>query len=108
MTALIEVERRLTGFPSRIPDGVAILDVEVAAAIVHRHVVVAITGDTAELGVLVKTVSACCIGDERKEILIAQIIDPGPRSLRVSNNILSMLVIEVSVTFLLFHMFVLV
>ena len=108
VTALVEVERRLTGFPSRIPDGVAILDVEVTAAIVHRHVVIAITGDTAELGVLVKTVSTCGIRDERKEVLVAQIIDPGPRSLRVSNNILSMLVIEVSVTFLLFHMFVLV
>ena len=102
MTALIEVEWRLTGFPTRVPHGIAILDVEITPAVVHRHVVVAIAGDTAELSVLVEAVATGGIRDEGEKILIAQIVDPGPRSLRVCNDILAMLVVEMTVTFL-FH-----
>ena len=64
MTALVEVERRLTGLPSRVPHGVAVLDIEIAAAIVHRHVVVAIARDTAELGILIEGVATSSVGDQ--------------------------------------------
>ena len=40
MTTLIVVERRLAGLPSRIPHGAAIVDVEVAATVIHPHIVV--------------------------------------------------------------------
>ena len=58
MTALVEVERSLTGFPTWIPNRVAILDVEIASTVVHRHIIVAIARDTAELGILVEAVAA--------------------------------------------------
>ena len=105
VTALIEVERRLARLPAWVPDGVAVLDIEVSSAIVHRYIVVAIAGDTTELGILVEAVAASGIRDEREEILIAQIVDPGPRSLRVCDDVLAMLVVEMTVTFL-FHNFV--
>ena len=64
MTALVEVERRLAGLPSRIPNGIAILDIEVATAIIHRYIIVAIARDATELGILVEAVAACGVGDE--------------------------------------------
>ena len=64
MTALVEVERRLTGLPTRIPHGIAILDVEVAATVVHRYVVVTIAGDTTELRILVEAVTAGGVRDQ--------------------------------------------
>ena len=102
MAALIEVERCLARFPTGIPDGLAILDVEVATAIVHRHVVVAITGDAAELGILVEGIATGGVADEREEILIAQIVDPRPWGLWVGDDILAVGVIKMSV-FLVCH-----
>jgi len=102
MTALVEVEWRLARFPTWIPHGIAILDVEITPAVVHRHVVVAIAGDTAELGILVEAVATSGVRDEGEKILVAQIVDPGPRSLRVCDDILAVLIVEMTVTFL-FH-----
>ena len=64
MTALIAVERRLAGLPSRIPHGAAIVDVEVATAVVHRHAVVAVARQAAELGILVEAVAAGGVGNQ--------------------------------------------
>ena len=102
MTTLIEVEWCLARLPSRIPHRAIVVDVKIASAIVHRHVVVAIASDTAELGILIKRVASSGIGNQRKKVLIAQIVNPGPRSLRVSNYIFTMLVIKVSIAFI-FH-----
>jgi hypothetical protein len=46
VAALIAVEWRLAWFPAWIPDGIAILDVEVATTVVHRYPVVAIAAHT--------------------------------------------------------------
>ena len=102
MTALVEVEGCLTRFPTRVPYGIAILDVEIASTIVHRYVVVTIAGDTTELRILVEAITAGGVRDQREEILVAQVVDPGPRGLRVCDDILAMLVVEMTVTFL-FH-----
>jgi hypothetical protein len=103
MTTLVEVERGLTGLPARIPDSIAILNIKVPTPIVHRYIVVTITGDATELGILIKAVSTCGVTNQREEVLIAQIVDPGPRGLGICNDILTMLVVKVTVTFLLFH-----
>ncbi len=100
MAALIAIEWSLARFPTWVPDGVTVLDVEVATAIVHRYPVVAIAGDAAELGVLIEGVATSCVGDEREEILVAQIVDPRPWGLRVSNHVLAIGVIEMTVLFL--------
>ena len=62
MSALVGVERRAARFPSRTPYRVAILDVEIASVVVHRHIVVAIAGDAAELGILIETISTGGVG----------------------------------------------
>ena len=61
VTALIEIKLSLAGFPAGIPDGVAVLYVEIAAARVHRHTVITVACDTAELGILAEAVTACGI-----------------------------------------------
>ena len=57
MTTLIRVERRLTGFPTWIPYRLAILDIEIATTGIHRHAIIAIAYDAAELGILIEVVA---------------------------------------------------
>ena len=97
MTTFIGVQRRFAGFPSRIPYSIPILDVEIAPYTVHRHAVIAITGYTAELGILIKIIAASGIAYQAEEIFISQIIDPRKRCLRSRDHILTMLVIKISV-----------
>jgi len=54
MTALVEIEWSFAGLPSWVPNCVAVLDVKVSATIIHGNIVVTITSDTAELGILVE------------------------------------------------------
>ena len=71
MAALIAVERCAARFPSRVPHCVTVLDVEIAAVVVHRHVVVAVACDAAELCVFVERVASGSVGDQREEVLVA-------------------------------------
>lgn len=100
VAALIAVEWRLAWFPAWIPDGIAILDVEVATTIIHRYPVVAIAGETTELGILIERIPTCCVGDKREEILVTQIVDPRPWGLWVSNHVLAIGVIKMTILFL--------
>ena len=106
MSALVEVEWRLAGFPTRIPNRALsiflINDVKVSATVVHRYPIVTIAGDAAEFCILVEGVSTSGVRDEREEVFVAQIVDPRPRCLRVGNHILTMFVIEMTIAFL-FH-----
>ena len=61
VTALIAVESSLTGFPTRIPNGFAVLDIEVTTTSIHGNTVIAVARDTAELGILVEIVTTCSI-----------------------------------------------
>ena len=61
MTAFVRVERSLARLPSRVPHRAIVVDVEIASAIVHRHTVVAITGDATELSVFVEVVTSGCV-----------------------------------------------
>jgi hypothetical protein len=105
MATLVEVEWRLAGLPPRVPDSVAVLDIEIPTSIVHRYIIVAITGDAAEFGILVERIAAGGVGDEREKVLVAQVVNPWPWGLRISDDILAMLVVEMTITFLLFHYF---
>ena len=96
VAARIGVEGGLRRLPAGIPDRVAVLDVKVLAARVHRHVVVAVARDAAELRVLEEGVAACGVGDEREEVLVAEIVDPRPRGLRVGDHVFAVGVVKVS------------
>ena len=54
VAALVEIEWRLAGLPSGIPHAAIVVDVEVASAVIHRHIIVAIARDAAELGIFVE------------------------------------------------------
>ena len=96
VAAFVCVERCLAGFPSGTPHRATIVDVEVAATGIHRHAIVAVARDTAELGVFVETVAASGVADETEEILIAQIVNPGKRCLRVGDDILAVFVVKIT------------
>ena len=95
--ALVEVQGRAAGFPSGSPDRVAVLDIKIAAAAVHRYAIVAVAQDTPVAGVAAEAVAARRIGNQGKEVVGAQVIDPGPGRCGVGNDILPALVIEMTV-----------
>ena len=76
MAALVEIELRLDRRPARIPDRAVVGDIEVPAAHVDRHIVVAVTGDAAQTGILIEAVAAGGVGDQGKESLRSEVIDP--------------------------------
>ena len=49
-------------------------------------------------------IASGCVGDEREEVFVAQVVDPGPGCFGVGNHILTVFVVEVTVAFL-FHSF---
>jgi hypothetical protein len=99
MPALIEIKRRLARLPARVPDGIAVLDVIIASAIIHRHSVISIPQDPAELGVLAEAIATGSIGDEGEEILRAHVVDPRPRGGGIRDDVLAVRVVEMSVFF---------
>ena len=96
VAALVAVELGLYGGPAGIPDGVAVLDVEVSAAHVYRDVVVAVTGDTAQTSVLIEAVSACGVGYQRKESLCSEVVYPRIGGTGRSNDILTFFVVKMT------------
>ena len=104
VAALVAVQRCLARFPAGRPHRVAVLDVEVASAVVHGHAVIAVARDAAELGILVEAVASGRIGYQGEEIFIAQVVDPGPGRLRVGDDVFAVRVVKVTVLFV-FHTF---
>ena len=79
VAAAVAVKLRLHGLPAGVPDALAVLDIKMKALGIERAVVVAIARQTAQPRVAVKRIAACRVGAERKEILAAEIVDPGQR-----------------------------
>ena len=96
MAAGIFVKFRLNRLPAGVPDGIAFLDVEIAAIGIGGDVIVAVTRDTAELCILVEAITTCRVGDQAEECLAAQIIDPWQRRFGVGDDVLAVCVIEMS------------
>ena len=83
VAALILVQWSTAGLPAWIPHGVTVLDIIIAAAIVHGDAVIAVTQYAAELCILAEAIAAGGIGNQGKEILRAQIVYPWPRCCRI-------------------------
>ncbi len=86
VAAFIEIERSHARFPAGIPYRIAILDIKIASAHVHRNSVIAVTGQPPELRILVERVSAGSIADQSEKIFIAEIIDPWIRRGRICDH----------------------
>ena len=106
LTALVGVERGLARQEGGRPGvdrlgvdcvGVHQAQVVVARAVVSRNVVVTVTGDAAQLCVLVEGVAAAGIGDQGEEVFVAEIIDPWQRGCWGLDHVFAGGVIEMAV-----------
>ena len=97
MAAGVLVQLGFDRLPAGVPHGAAVLDVEVAAAVVHGLVVIAVAGHAAQPCVAVEAVAARGVADDAKEILAAQIVDPGVRRSWRINDIFTGLVVKMAV-----------
>ncbi len=97
VAALVLVELGLDRLPARVPDGAAIVHVEVTTAHVVGHVVVAVAGQTTKLGVLPEGVAAGCVGAETEELILAEVVEPRQRSIGTGDDIFARRVFKVPV-----------
>ena len=94
MTALIAVKLSLYRLPTWIPNGIAVLYVEIMTAIIKRNIIVTITCKSQQLCILIEAIAATCVGLNREEILTAKVINPWQGGFWGGNDILSGAVIE--------------
>ena len=99
MTALIKVKWRLTRLPTRIPYRSIIVDIEIPAAIIHRHTIIAVASDAAELGILIEVITSGRIGNQAEKVLVAEVIDPRERRGWISDDVLAFCVVIMSISF---------
>ena len=97
MTALVAVEWGLGRLPARVPDRLAVADVEVAAAEVVGGVVVPVPRQAAELGVAPERVAACRVRAEAEEVVLAEVVEPRQRRVGPRDDVLPPGVVEPSV-----------
>ena len=96
LTAIL-IQRRFDRLPSRIPDRVAVFNIEVFPAGIRRHIVVAIARQAQHQGIPIKGIAARGVADQRKEVIAPQIIDPRIRRIRPGNDECFRLIIKISV-----------
>ena len=87
VAALVAVQLGLGGLPAGIPYGIAVLNIVIPAVRVRWYVIVAVAGDTPQLGIPVKAVPAGRVGNKAEECLTAQIVDPRQRRARRGDDI---------------------
>ena len=97
MAALEGIEFGAGRFPTGIPDRLALLHIQEAAVVIHRVVVVAITREATELGVLPEGVAARGLRRHAEELVLAEIIQPGQGRVWACDNIFAVGVVKVSV-----------
>ena len=93
---LISVQIGLGWHPSGIPDGIAIFNIVVVSIAVERNIVITVSRQTKKLCIFIEAIATAGIGDQRKEILRTQIVDPWEWCLRRGNNIFFVRIIEIS------------
>ena len=96
VTALITVKLGLRRLPSGIPYRILILDIKISAVRVSRHIVVAITGQTKQFGILIEGIATAGVRNKAEKIFTAQIVDPGKRGTRGCNHVFSSVIIEIT------------
>ncbi len=97
VAALVAVERGLRRLPARVPDRAAVVDVEVAAAEVERHVVVPVARQAPQLGVAPEGEAAGGVRAEADQLVLAQVVQPRQRRVRAMDHVLAPGVVELAV-----------
>ena len=94
VTAFIGIQLCFCRRPARRPDGAVVVDIEVTTAHVNRNVVVTVSGDSTQTGILKEVVAAGCVGNQREEFLGTQVIDPRIRGSWILNHVFLVCVIK--------------
>ena len=76
MAAFVRINRSFGRHCARIPDGAAIINIVILSVGIQRDGVVTISGNTQQFGILIEAVPAAGIGDQSKEVLTAELVDP--------------------------------
>ncbi len=105
VAAAVGVQISLDRLPARVPDAVAVLDIIVVAPAVHGAVVIAVSGQAEKLGIFIETVATGRVGNQSEKVLGSQVVNPGEGSFRSSNNILSFLIVKMSILHDICHPF---
>ena len=101
--ALVSVQIGLGWHPAWIPDRISFFNIVVVSVAIIRNIVVTVSRQTKQLSIFIEAIASACVGDQRKEILGTQIVDPRKRSLRRSDDVFLIRIIEISK----FHVFIL-
>ena len=96
VTAGVAVQLCLGRLPADVPDGPAVPNVYMIAVCVQGTGVIAVTGQTAESGILIKGISACGIRQNGKKLLTAQVVDPRQGRAGSGDHIFFLRVIKIS------------
>ena len=82
--------------PRGTPDRFAVVNIEVSSSHISRYVVIAIAGDAAKSCILIEAISACGVGNKGEEPFCAKVVYPRVGGLRLSDDIFTVLVVEIS------------
>jgi hypothetical protein len=96
VAAFIGVQLRFGRLPAGIPDGIPVFNIDVFAVAVIGLVIIAVSGDPEELGVLIEGIASAGIGDQTEEVSVSQVVDPGQRRPGRRNDIFASVVIKIS------------
>ena len=96
VTAFIGINRCPGRHRARIPDGIPIFNIVILSVRINRKRVVTITGDTKQFRIFIETITTTGVGNQRKESVCTQIVDPWKRSIRGGNHIFSGFIIKMS------------
>ena len=96
MSAAVPVEFRLNRLPAGIPDGVSVFYIKVKAFLIQRAVVIAVARDSPQSCIAVEAVAAGGVAQQREEVLVSEVVDPGQRSTWCRNDIFASRVIKVT------------
>src|ERR1017187_7364305 len=87
----------LGGFPTGIPNGSVVINIKVAAAQIHRNIVIAVAGQTAEFGVFPEGITPGGVGAKPEEFVLADVIKPRQRRVGTGDYIFAFRVIEITI-----------
>ena len=85
------------GLPAGVPHEISIFDVEIAAAIIYRHIVVAIAGNSPQTGIPIEAIATGRIAHQAKHIFAAQVVDPRVGCPWRVDDVFSVLIVKVAV-----------
>ena len=95
--AAVRIEGRHRRPERRTPDHFPVADVKEPPAFVGRYVVVAETGDPPQLCILIKTVAAAGIADQREKSVISEIIGPRQGRIRARDHVFPGIIVKKAV-----------